>query len=298
MFVARPQTTLLKPEHLFQPRRFLSRFVGRPDRLSPTARTTFGLDLDVMPNEMISNSVRRNGMFDITTAEVLYRLLDEGEDALDVGAHVGLMSAVMALRARRVRSLEPHPDVFSRLQRNAARFNAVTKRDAMSPLQAAASSAAGEQTLVLPADWRGNTGSATLAGPEESSDAGIRVACVALDDLVTDSFRPAVMKLDVEGHELAVLGGASRLIQGSLRDVVFEDFGVYPTPVMKFFEANGFTIFAISRNLLRPRISSPDRSGLSKRTDPNYLATRDPARARDRMHALKWNVLRTMIAGE
>ena len=251
-----------------------------------------------MPNEMISNSVRRNGMFDITTAEVLYRLLDDGEDALDVGAHVGLMSTVMALRARRVRSLEPHPDVFSRLERNAARFNAAMKRDVMSPIQAAASSAAGEQTLVLPDSWGGNTGSATLAGPEESSGAGIRVACVALDDLLAESFRPAVMKLDVEGHELAVLGGASRLMQHSLRDVVFEDFGVYPTPVMEFFEAHGFTLFAISRSLLRPRISSPDRSGLSKRTDPNYLATRDPGRARARMHPMKWNVLRTTMPRE
>src|SRR4051812_32243942 len=102
--------SMLKPEHLFQPRRLLSRWLSPPDRLSATATLAFGFELDVMPNDLMSNSVRRNGMFDITTAETLYRLLDDGEDALDVGAHVGLMSMVMALRARTVRSFEPHPD--------------------------------------------------------------------------------------------------------------------------------------------------------------------------------------------
>lgn len=295
---APPLTHLMvKPEHLFQPRRFLSRLFHRPDPGSPTARLSFGFELAIMPGDMMSNSVRRNGMYDITTAEVLYRLLDDGEDALDVGAHVGLMSIVMGSRAGRIRSVEPHPEVFARLRANAERLNAVRGRTVVLAIQAAASSVAGEQTLTLPEDWQRNTGNATLATAEAApADSGLRVACLALDDLLVDDFRPKVMKIDVEGYELSVLHGAPRVLAEALRDIVFEDFGVYPTPVMRHLEDRGFSVFALSRSLRRPHISSPDRAGVPKRTDPNYLATRDPERASRRLDRSGWSVLRPLFA--
>ena len=287
---------MLKPEHLFQPRRFLSRFVRTPDPRSPTARLSFGFDLSVMPDDMMSNSIRRNGMFDIVTAEVLYRLLDEGEHGLDVGAHVGLMSVVMALRVGcggRVRSLEPHPQIFPRLRANADRLNSTLRCDVMRPIPAAASGAVGHQRLLISDDWQGNTGTAKLAvAGAGTATAGVLVECVALDDLLHDGFRPSVIKLDVEGHELAALGGANDVLSRSARDIVFEDFGVYPTPVMSLLEEKGYTVLALSRSLRRPKLSSPDRKGVSPRADPNYLATRDRERAIARINAAGWNVLR------
>ena len=66
--------------------------------MSPTALSAFGFPLDVMPDELISNSIRRKGMYDVVTAEAIYRLLDRRAQAIDAGAHVGLMSVIMALR--------------------------------------------------------------------------------------------------------------------------------------------------------------------------------------------------------
>jgi FkbM family methyltransferase len=290
---------VLKPEHVFQPRRFLTRLVRPPEKHSPTAMSSFGLELSVMPDEMMSNSIRRKGMFDIVTAELLYRLLDEGEHALDVGAHVGLMSVIMALRvgpSGRVSSLEPHPDVFSRLRENAERVNVALCADVIRPLQVAASSAPGEQRLMIPAEWRGNTGAARLQPDGAAAGASsVSVQCVALDDLLGDSFRPTVMKLDVEGYELAVLAGADRTVQDSLRDIVFEDFGTYPTPVMALLQEQGFSVFALSRSLTRLRLSSPDRAGIPRKADPNYLATRDPARAMRRAKGGPWRVLDPLL---
>jgi hypothetical protein len=80
-----------------------------------------------------------------------------------------------------------------------------------------------------------------------------------------------------------------------LRDIVFEDFGVYPTPAMSLLEDNGFSIFALHRTLFRPLLVSPDRRGMPAHADPNYLATRDPERARERFAAAGWNVLRRLV---
>jgi len=105
---------------------------------------------------------------------------------------------------------------------------------------------------------------------------------------------PELMKMDVEGHELAVLRGAGKTL-AKLRDVVFEDFTPYPSPVMTLFEQNGFRVFALSRTLSRPVLSSPDRRSVPERADPNFLATRDPDRAHARFKAGGWNVLRKLF---
>lgn len=78
------------------------------------------------------------------------------------------------------------------------------------------------------------------------------------------------------------------------RDVVFKDSGAYPTPVMSLLEEQGYSILALSRSLLRPRLSSPDRKGVAPRAEINYLATRDPDRAMGRVKAVGWNVLRRL----
>ena len=285
----------MKPEYVYQPGRLLRRLVSGTDRASPAALTAFGFPLDLMPNELISNSIRRKGMYDVVTAEALYRLLDPAAQAIDAGAHVGLMSVIMALRAGTegsVQSFEPHPAVYAMLCSNAARMNQALGKPVIRASKLALSDAARRAPLFLPADWSSNTGVARLDAPR-NSEQGALVDCETLDSAVTLD-APALMKLDVEGHELAVLRGAERTLE-KLRDIVFEDFGSYPTPAMSLLERSGFQVFALFRTLSHPILAGPERRGMPAKADPNYLATRDPERARKRFESRGWHVLRRLF---
>jgi len=281
----------LKPEYVYQPGRLLRRLIQKDDRASPFALTSFGFPLAVMPDELVSNSIRRKGMYDIVTAESLYRLLDSKAQAVDAGAHVGLMSVIMALRAGRegrVESFEPHPAVYEVLRSNADRVNKALGNEVMRTRKVALSDRARQAPLFLPEDWAANTGVGRLDAPSGTSSIPTPVECLSLDDAVSGA--PQLMKLDVEGHELAVLRGAARTL-GKLRDIVFEDFGSYPTPAMSLLEQNGFRIFALFRTLSHPILTGPERRGVPKKADPNYLATRDPERAQNRFEPGGWHVL-------
>lgn len=249
-----------------------------------------------MPDELISNSIRRKGIYDLVTAEVIYRLLDPGAHAIDAGAHVGLMSVIMALRVGadgQVHSFEPHPAVYAKLSANADRLNHALGSEVIRARNTALSDSARQAPLFLPPDWMANTGVARLdSAARNSASVPVMVECRTLDDAVM-SPTPELMKIDVEGHEQAVLQGAARTL-AKLRDIVFEDFGSYPAPVMSLLEHNGFRIFALYRTLHHPVLVGPHRPGMPKDADPNYLATRDPERARARLASPGWNVLRRL----
>jgi FkbM family methyltransferase len=251
-----------------------------------------------MPNELISNSIRRKGIYDLVTAEVIYRLLDQKAHAIDAGAHVGLMSVIMALRVGAggsVQSFEPHPAVYRKLQANAERVNQTIGKEVVQTRNFALSDSARQASLFLPEDWAANTGVARLDIARNSASVPVTVECQTLDDARIaegpELMKPELMKLDVEGHEFAVLSGAPRTLE-KLRDIVFEDFGTYPTPVMSLLEQSGFRLFALHRTLFRPLLVDPGRHGMPEKADPNYLATRDPERARQRFAPAGWNVLR------
>jgi FkbM family methyltransferase len=274
--------------------------VQKTDRASPTAVTAFGFPLQVMADELISNSVRRKGMYDIVTAETVYRLLDPKAHALDAGAHVGLMSVIMALRVGaegRIHSFEPHPAIYPVLCANAARVNEALGYGVMQTRNLALSDAPRRAPLYLPGDWAANTGVARLDSPRdlpgEAAAKSAAVECTSLDEAGIEG-SAELMKLDVEGHESAVLRGAVRTLAG-LRDIVFEDFGAYPTPAMSHLEQSGFQIFALFRTLSRPVLADPDRHDVPEKADPNYLATRDPERVRGRFQESGWRVLRRLF---
>jgi FkbM family methyltransferase len=118
-----------------------------------------------------------------------------------------------------------------------------------------------------------------LASLEASSGVEVDVEVVRLSDEVKGEI--GVFKLDVEGHELAVLRGAGPLLERRLvRDLVFEEHDSPPTAVTDVLQASGYTIFRLEQGILGPRLVS-DLATTSKLIyDPgNYLATRDPDRA-------------------
>ena len=137
---------------------------------------------------------------------LLSDLVPRGRNSVDIGAHRGVYSYFLARYCRRVYAYEPNPDIYPFLEA-AAPSNVDTYAYAVS-------NECGSITMFVPyKDAVLDTGRGTLE-VETLSDFGeierYDVKRVRLDD--QDLEDVGFMKIDVEGHELAVLEGATRLI--------------------------------------------------------------------------------------
>jgi FkbM family methyltransferase len=248
---------------------------------------------------LIFNALWFKGIYDLTTSETIWRLLDEEEVALDVGAHIGYMTSLMAIRCGpggQVFSFEPHPTLFRELKINIELWSEYQGIAQVNAVNIALSDQDASAFLKIPAHWEVNRGVAQVVTTEENvadqaSFSPIKLK--RLDHVLNGHLQVALMKLDVEGHELAVLRGAENFLsRGKIRDIIFEDVNSYPSSSMLFLEKLGYTLFSLAKHFRGPQLYSPDRNGVSPRDDPNYLATLDPERAIWRMRKKGWNVLR------
>ena len=137
--------------------------------------------------------------------DILPLLVDRQRTAVDVGAHSGLYSQALLTLAPHVVAIEAIPELASGLRRLLPNLEVIN---------AAASDTVGRITLAIP---EGRPGLSSVAHSQFNDATDIRkidVAAVTLDSLFTDR-QDAIgfIKIDVEGHELAVLNGASEVIQ-------------------------------------------------------------------------------------
>jgi FkbM family methyltransferase len=140
------------------------------------------------------------------------RMCPLGGTAIDVGSWYGPWTRQLASRATRVISIEPNPAVADVLRRTVPRNVEV--------LELAVSDSTGAGVLHLPARNRGGEGVGTLTEDGHRWEVKVPVRVTQLDDLITADVR--FIKVDAEGHELAVLRGAARLLERDRPVVVVE----------------------------------------------------------------------------
>jgi FkbM family methyltransferase len=135
---------------------------------------------------------------------LLPELMDPARNSVDVGANKGVYTYWMARHSRHVFAYEPNPKMFRILNAGAGRNVTVSP--------AALSDNTGESVLRVPRTASGysNQG-ASLNYRKVGDDYGeVTIETRRLDDeALTDI---GFMKIDVEGHELAVLEGGRDLI--------------------------------------------------------------------------------------
>jgi len=177
---------------------------------------------------------------------VLRSLLQRGDTFIDVGANTGVISLVASRwvgPTGRIYSFEPssreHANLLANVMQNAARN--------VTPVRAAVTSACGSATLrVAPSSHAGlNTIGGAFAYTGVDAERLESVETVTLDAFAERHSidRLAVIKLDVEGAEAAVLQGSRRLLEDQRPAIITEVMG-------RSLVANGTTVESLE-SLLR-----------------------------------------------
>jgi FkbM family methyltransferase len=144
------------------------------------------------------------GLHEVDEMAFVLHLLQPDEHFLDVGANVGSYSILVGGAARaRVTAVEPIPATFMHLQRNVV-LNRLDEH--LCYCQAGLSDVPGVLRFSVGLD----TVNHVLVEGEDLPGADVPV--MRLDDLVGQGV-PHLIKIDVEGHELAVLHGCSRTLR-------------------------------------------------------------------------------------
>jgi FkbM family methyltransferase len=256
------------------------------------------LTLATDPGVAIGRAIVRMGIYDLPVSETIWRLLEAGELAVDVGANIGYMTSIMAARVGTCGSViafEPHPDLFLILESNIFRWHSFDLERVKS-YRIALSNRIGVGALKVPDDFELNRGLASLN--ESGAGDDIRVEVGRLENYIGDRQDVALLKVDVEGHELQVLQGCDNLLkERRVRDIVFEEFRSYPTPVTTLLEQFGYSAYQIGMTFWGPVLASAGAPVPGKRSwvARSMLATRDPERARRRLAPRGWQILRPKV---
>jgi len=298
--------SIFKPEYFFQPRHALQRLIccqrSQKDEFIDV-RLPWGMPIRVRPSEVQGKILLTLGVIDLAVTEVLWRLAEPGEVAVDVGANIGYMTAVLAARVGSIPggaiwAFEPHPEIFKELEFNVSRWR--TKFDKIHFIiqQIALSDVSQTAVLIEPDSFSLNRGLAFMSKKDdkhtyERIKNTIEVKSLRLDDFSPEKEEIGVLKIDVEGHEVEVLKGAQRLFEeGKIRDCVFEEHSAYPTAATCFLEKKGYKIFRIHRKFWKPLLLSTDSEVPRIKWLPtSFVATRQPNRLIKRLKGIGWQSL-------
>jgi len=177
------------------------------------------------------------GLHEVNDMAFVLHLLRESDHFLDVGANIGSYTILASEAGARVTAVEPIPSTFAHLERNIT-LNGFTNR--VRTCQMGLS----DQTSTL--RFTSDLGSVNHVLVEGEDGPSIEVPVSRLDELVGEDI-PVLIKIDVEGHERAVLRGAARTLANSpLLAVIMETdssgarYGVRDEELIKIMRGHGF----------------------------------------------------------
>jgi FkbM family methyltransferase len=157
-------------------------------------------------NDMIVKWIRAgHGEFEPATTKWLFTMLESRSGAfVDVGASTGWFTVPVAMTGRKVHAVEPNARVLERLAANCA-LNGVSPE--IHPVAASdkIGTAIFHYNPMLPLTSGGSL--EDVAGGRAHEE----VHVMPLDAIIDDEV--ALIKMDVEGHEITALAGAVRLVE-------------------------------------------------------------------------------------
>jgi len=289
---------LCKPEFWFRPGHYWRRLLSpKPvPRTASVVRLPWGLPITVNPADTIGRQVLAFGLFELPVCEAITRLVDAGDHVADVGANLGHMTSLLAIRSGtsgRVDSFEPHPEVRELLKANVANWQGKPGVAPIALHRVALSDVSGTAQLFDEGSDGDNCGLGSLLASPNGRRA-FDIETVRLDQFLDRNASLGLMKVDVEGAEALVFRGAERLLREKrIRDIVLEDQSVFPSESATLLQRAGYTLLALGVEFLGPHLS-PAEQGMARLRSwdsPNLIATIDPERALKRLAPRGWRSL-------
>lgn len=154
-----------------------------------------------------ANWVNRDDVLEILWLE---RHLERGGVVIDVGAHYGIYSVLMASRAAQVVAFEPDPYAREMLAHNAG----LNSKHGTITIEAFACSDRDGEAVLFSRGGQANSSFARSAAEKQSlALEEIRVPTITLDRYLAEhSLSPRIVKIDAEGAEIRILKGARSLL--------------------------------------------------------------------------------------
>ena len=189
--------------------------------------------------------------YELSNITFLNERLGSGMTVIDVGAHIGLLSVIMAQKvgsSGKVFAFEPTPSTF-RILEEIIRINRLN--DIVVPIKKAVSEEPGKTNFYVTDIEAHNSNSLANTKRDYGNEHEISVELVTIDETVLLYDLPKVdfLKIDAEGAEYSVLKGGRKTIKKdkpaislSLHPESIMDFGDSLAEIWGFIEEHEYTV--------------------------------------------------------
>jgi len=209
-----------------------------------------GINMELDGRDMVTQTILMAGIWEPKVTKWVNSSLKPGDVFVDVGAHVGyytLLAAKLVGESGKVVAVEPNPPTIVRLEKDIALNpfkNIIVQKVACTDK---------ETTLKFYQAPLENTGESSMNKGNAHQGSEISVPGVPLDKIVQDLGikRVDMVKIDVEGAEMMVLGGMTNIISTyhpkfdiELKDDLLKNMGSSLEAAKALFIKNGYTMQA------------------------------------------------------
>jgi FkbM family methyltransferase len=208
-----------------------------------------------------------SGQYENAVGEVVRSALRPGMNCIDGGAHIGYFSLLFSRLVGPkgiVYAMEPHPENFALLVKNIRK----SRYSNIVPIQLALSGNSGDIELF---ESTSSTEHSIYRLNKKASGKVVPIKAVSLDDFLDEQGNPSIslVKIDIQGAELAVLQGAQHLLRNAAElslivEVAPLDLsraGIDPSEILQLLRSYGFDIYVIEW-----------RGGCTKLDDQNLIS--------------------------
>src|SRR5262245_26659292 len=174
----------------------------------------------------------RAGRYELNEADFIRRTVRAGDTAIDLGAHIGVHTTLLADLVGTTGSVIEIETATSHVERLEAAIQVAGAAARVTIVAAAAGDAAGERSLLVSAPGQSSRHAWLLPSGRTGGPLDVveQVRVVKVDD-VPRRGRVAFMKIDVEGAESLAVKGASALL-ASDRPVLLVDLHPHLMPLV------------------------------------------------------------------
>lgn len=190
-----------------------------------------------------------NNDYELDNINFINTFLDKGMTAIDIGAHIGLMTTIMSKKVGsqgKVYAFEPTPSSFALLEKT---IDINNTRNIVVPLKKAVANKAGKTTFFISPNEAHNSNSLSNNN-RQVGEIGIDVDLMSIDELKTEYkiSKIDLIKIDAEGAEYSVLKGIANTLISDRPKIILS---LHPNSIINFGDSLGIIWDFITLNKYR-----------------------------------------------